>query len=300
MSEPDGTTLAAEMKRTARFGEYLELTKPRLTMLSVLTTLAGFYMASGDGIDALLLVHTLVGTFMAGAACGALNMYVEREHDAQMRRTMTRPLPAGRLVPGEALVFGLALAVASVVYLLFLVNLLTAVLALATIVSYVLMYTPLKRLSTLNTVVGAIPGAIPPVMGWAAARGVIEPEAMVLFAILFFWQMPHFLALAWMYRNDYERAGYKILTVVDPEGGSTGRQILLYTSALLPISLIPAIMGMAGPTYFYGALVLGIGFLAFAAQQAITRKNKHAKHLFHYSILYLPILLLLMALDRGM
>lgn len=300
MSETKGAVDASQVRRASRFGEYFELTKPRLTLLSVLTTLAGFYMASGADLEVPLLVHTLLGTFIVGGACGALNMYVERDHDARMRRTMTRPLPAGRLVPGEALLFGVVLAVSGIAYLAFAVNFTTALLAAATVVSYVLMYTPLKRVSTLNTVVGAIPGAIPPVMGWTAARGEISVEAFALFAVLFFWQMPHFLALAWMYRNDYERAGYKILTVVDPDGGSTARQILLYTSALLPVSLIPTTIGMASAAYFFGAFALGLGFLGIAAAHAITRKNKHAKYLFYYSLLYLPALLLLMALDRGM
>lgn len=299
MTESNPTAIeVTAVKRSTRVMEYFELTKPRLTMLSVFTTLGGFYMASQGPLDLSLLVHTIIGTFMSGAGCGALNMYVEREHDAQMRRTMARPLPSGRLVPAEALLFGLFLAIGGVIYLALAVNMLTAILAATTVISYVLMYTPLKRISTLNTVVGAIPGAIPPVMGWAAVRGSIGTEAWVLFALLFFWQMPHFLALAWMYRNDYERAGYKILSVLDRDGGSTSRQILLYTSALLPVSLLGTAIGMTGPYYFYCALVLGLGFLGFGIRLAITRKNKHAKHLFYYSLLYLPIVMLAMALDR--
>ncbi|HVZ41513.1 MAG TPA: heme o synthase [Candidatus Kapabacteria bacterium] len=299
MTEGNPTTIeAAGAKRSARVVEYVELTKPRLTMLSVLTTLGGFYMASQGALDVPLLVHTIIGTSMCGAGCGALNMFVEREHDAKMRRTMQRPLPSGRLIPAEALLFGLILAVGGVTYLALAVNLLTAILGAATVVSYVLLYTPLKRLSTLNTVVGAIPGALPPVMGWAAVRGSLDIEALVLFALLFFWQMPHFLALAWMYRNDYERAGYKILSVLDRDGGSTSRQILLYTSALLPVSLLGTTIGMTGPYYFYSALALGVGFLALGLRLAFTRKNKHAKHLFYYSLLYLPLIMLAMALDR--
>lgn len=291
---------AGRRRRPTRTGSYLELMKPRLTLLSLLTTLAGYYMASSQGLDAWKLVHTLLGTFMVGGGCGALNMYIERHHDAKMRRTMTRPLPTGMLAPAEALLFGLGLSIAGTVYLLLAVNALAAALALATIVSYVLFYTPLKRVSTLNTVVGAIPGALPPLIGWCAASGSFAPEGWALFAILFFWQMPHFLALAWMYRNDYERGGYRILTVVDRTGAATARQILLYTAALLPVSLIPAALRMTDTLYFYGALALGLGFLALAFQQALTRKNKHAKHLFYYSLLYLPLLLLLMAIDRGL
>lgn len=301
MSEPKTSALeGAQTKRATRFGEYIELTKPRLTMMSVLSTLGGFYMASPAGLEVPLLVHTLIATFMVGGGCGALNMYVERDHDARMRRTMTRPLPSGKLVPAEALLFGVALSALGVAYLAFMVNLPTAILAAATVVSYVLLYTPLKRVSTLNTVVGGIPGAIPPMMGWVAVRGELTQEAWVLFAILFFWQMPHFLALAWMYRNDYERAGYRILSVLDKDGGTTSRQILLYTSALLPVSLLPTTIGLAGRAYFYGAFALGLAFLVLGIVLALTRRNKDAKHLFHYSLLYLPLLLLLMAIDRGM
>lgn len=299
MIETEGTILqSSEVRRTARFGDFVELTKPRLTMLSVLTTLAGFYMATTGELEIMLLVHTMLGTLLVGGGCGALNMFVEREHDLQMRRTMTRPIPAGRVTPNEALVLGLVMSIGGIVYLALAVNVLTGILAAATVVSYVMFYTPMKRLSTLNTVVGGIPGALPPVMGWVAVKNGIGPEALVLFGILFCWQMPHFLALAWMYRNDYERAGYKMLTVVDPEGGSTSRQILIYTAALLPISLIPTMQGIAGGYYFFGALVLGLMFLAVGMVLAFTRKNKHAKYLFYYSLLYLPLLLLVMALDR--
>lgn len=299
MIETEGSVLqSTEVRRMARVAEYIELTKPRLTMLSVLTTLAGFYMGTRGELEIGLLVHTLIGTFMVGGGCGALNMFVEREHDSLMRRTMTRPLPSGKLHPMEALFFGLILSIGGIAYLALAANMLTAVLAAITIVSYVMFYTPMKRLSTLNTVVGGIPGALPPVIGWAAVRGSIDVEAAVLFGILFCWQMPHFLALAWMYRHDYERAGYKMLTVVDPNGGSTSRQILIYTAALLPVSLIPTTINLTNAFYFFGALVLGLAFLALGIMLAVTRKNKHAKYLFYYSLLYLPILLLLMALGR--
>lgn len=288
-----------DARQRSRFADFVELTKPRLTMLSVLTTLAGYWVGTSGPLDLMHVVHTLAGTFLVGGGCGALNMYIEREYDARMRRTMTRPLPAGRLRPSEVLVFGLVISVLGLAWLAIAVNLLTAFLGLATLVSYVLLYTPMKRYSTLNTVVGAIPGALPPVMGWAAARGSLGPEAIVLFGILFFWQMPHFLALAWMYRRDYERAGYKMLTVLDPDGGSTSRQILLYTAALLPISLIPTLFGIAGAFYFFGALAIGLGFLGFGGLLAVSRKNVHAKWLFYYSLLYLPVLLLAMVIDRG-
>lgn len=299
MTETEGTVLQpAEARRASRFNDYVELTKPRLTMLCVLTTLAGFYVASKSPLDVMLLVHTLLGTFMVGGGCGALNMYVEREHDVMMRRTMTRPLPSGKLTASEALRFGLVLGLGGVLYLSLAVNLLTGGLAALTLISYVLFYTPMKRRSTLNTIVGGLPGALPPVMGWTAVRGSFGLEAAVLFAILFFWQMPHFLALAWMYRQDYARAGYKMLTVVDPDCSATSRQILLYTAVLLPVSLLPTIFHVSGTFYFYGALLLGLGFIGLGVMLAITRKNKHARYLFHFSLLYLPVLLLVMAIDR--
>lgn len=283
-----------------RAGDYVELTKPRLTLLSVLTTMAGFYMGTHGDVDTMLLVHTLLGTFMVGGGCGALNMYVEREHDMLMRRTMNRPVPSGRIAPLQALVVGLLLSIGGVIYLAAATTFLAGLLALATVVSYVFLYTPMKRRSTLNTVIGGIPGALPPVIGWAAAGNALTIEATVLFAILFFWQMPHFLALAWMYRRDYERAGYKMLPHVDPLGISTSRQILLWSAGLLPVSLVPTLIGMSGAIYFFGALAIGLGFVAFAVLLMLgsTRRNVHAKWVFYYSLLYLPILLLSMVLDR--
>jgi protoheme IX farnesyltransferase len=300
MTESNSGVLETTQARwTARFGDFMELTKPRLTLLSVLTTLAGFYVGTQGELRFMLLAHTLLGTFMVGGACGALNMYIEREFDAQMRRTSGRPIPTGKVSASEALAFGIALGLLGIVYLALTVNLLTAGLALITLASYIFWYTPMKRRSTLNTVIGAIPGALPPVMGWTAVHGSLGLEALALFGVLFFWQMPHFLALAWMYRKDYERAGYKMLTVADETGRVTSRQILIYTAVLLPVSLVPTIAGVAGTVYFFGALLLGITFLAFGVFLARSHRNAHAKWLFYYSLLYLPILLLVMALDRG-
>jgi protoheme IX farnesyltransferase len=301
MIETNSTVIETteQLRWHARFGDFLELTKPRLTMLSVLTTLAGFYVGTTGHLELPLLLHTLIGTFMVGGACGALNMYIEREHDAKMRRTMNRPIPSGKVTPSEAMAFGIALGIIGIGYLAIAVNVLTALLAVLTLTTYLFWYTPMKRRSTLNTVIGGIPGALPPVMGWVAVRGSLGPEALALFGVLFFWQMPHFLALAWMYRNDYERAGYKMLPGVDETGGVTFRQILLYTSALLPVSLVPTITGVAGAVYFFGALILGVIFLVQGIILARSHKNAHARMLFHYSLLYLPILLLVMALDRG-
>jgi protoheme IX farnesyltransferase len=302
MSETEGTILQGttdSVRRAWRVGEYVELTKPRLTMLSVLTTLAGYVIAANGAVDTWTLVHALVGAFIVGGGCGALNMYVEREYDAQMRRTQTRPIPSGRIGATEVLIFGTLLSIVGVVYLALAVNPLTAILGAATIVSYVFLYTPLKRISTLNTLVGGIPGALPPVMGWAAARNDLGPDpgALILFLILFFWQMPHFLALAWMYRRDYQRAGYKMLTIEDTDGSSTSRQILLYTAALLPVSLLPTMAGIGGTVYFFSALALGIFFLALGVMLARQKKNRDARMLFYYSLLYLPILLLILSLD---
>jgi protoheme IX farnesyltransferase len=288
-----------EVESRSRFGDFVELTKPRLTLLSVMTTLAGFYMGSTGPLDLALLAHTLLGTFLVGGGCGALNMVIEREHDKRMRRTMKRPLPAGRLMPNEALIFGAAISIAGLVYLAVAVNLLTSFLAALTLISYLFLYTPMKRRTSFNTVIGAVPGALPPVIGWAAVRGSLGPEALALFAILFFWQVPHFLALAWMCREDYGRAGYKMLTVDDENGVRTGRHILLYTAVMLPVSLIPTIIGITGLVYFFGAMALGILFLYYCIRLALNKKNSSAKQVFYFSLLYLPALFLVMALDRG-
>ncbi len=290
----------ASSRRRSRVAEFVELTKPRLTMLSVLTTLAGIYVGSRGPVDPMTVVFTLCATFLVGGGCGALNMYAERDHDRRMRRTMNRPLPSGRIEPAAALVFGLALVVVGVAWLALSVNLLAAAIALATVLSYVLLYTPLKRLTTLNTIVGGLPGALPPLIGWAAAGRGLDMGAAVLFAILFFWQMPHFLSLAWMYRKDYLRAGYRMLTAFDEDCSRTSRQILIYTAALVPLTLLPTMVGIAGFVYFFGAFVLGVGFLAFGLLLALgSRRNVHARWLFYYSLLYLPVLLLVMVLDRG-
>lgn len=280
-----------------RAADIVALTKPRLTLLSVMTTLAGYYLGARGDVAIMPLVHTLLGTFLVGGACGAFNMYMESKLDGLMKRTASRPIPAGRVTPFEALLTGSVLAVAGILWLLVYANTLAALLAAATFISYVFVYTPLKQRSTLNTIVGAIPGALPPVIGWAAAAGDIGAGAFVLFALLFFWQMPHFLALAWMYRKDYARAGYKMLPVLDSDGSATSRQILLYTAALLPVSLVPTLVGISGPIYFFGAVLLGGAFLWLGFRFAVGRRNNQAKWVFHFSLAYLPTLLLVMAID---
>jgi protoheme IX farnesyltransferase len=260
--------------------------------------MVGFYIGSPDALDFGRLLHLLFGTALVAGGASALNMVLERDLDARMRRTRHRPLPAGRLKPGEALVFSVLLAVAGILYLTLLVNQLTGLLAAATVGSYAFVYTPLKRKTSLSTVIGAVPGALPIVGGWAAARGALGPDAWLLFAIQFLWQLPHFLALAWMYREDYARGGFLMLPALDPNGDSTARHIVLNTLALLPVSLAPTIIGLAGPLYFFGALGLGLAFLGLSLYFAATRTNLFARRFYLASVVYLPALLGLMLLDK--
>jgi len=278
---------------------YLELTKPRVTSLVLVTTLAGFYLGSErGGIDWWVLLHALLGTALVAAGTSALNMYVEREADGKMLRTRLRPLPTGRLSPRRALLFAVAISWLGLTELLAFVNPLTALLAAVTLATYVFVYTPMKKASPLCTLVGAIPGALPPLIGWAAARGTIGAEGLSLFAILFVWQMPHSLAIAMMYRDDYARGGFRLLPVVDPLGGSTERQIALHALVLLPVSLMPAILRLSGTVYFFGALALGLGFAALALAVALRSSSRAARRVLLGSVVYLPALLALMAFDR--
>jgi protoheme IX farnesyltransferase len=287
----------ALMPDSRRLADFLTLTKPEITFNVVLTALVGFLAADHGSVRVLPLVHALLGTGLVAGAASSLNQWAERGHDALMHRTVRRPLPAGRLSPQESAIFGLALGVLGTAYLALSVGVLASALAAATAVSYLLIYTPLKRVTSLATVVGAVPGAMPPLIGWAAARGALAPGAWVLFLILFFWQMPHFLALAALYRKDYARAGFRVLPVVDPGGASTGRQAVLYALALLVVSLLPTPLGMAGPLYFFGALTLGVGFVYYGIRLALVpASHRHASSLFRYSLLYLPVLCALMAL----
>ncbi|MBI2928807.1 MAG: protoheme IX farnesyltransferase [Verrucomicrobia bacterium] len=275
-----------------------ELVKVRLTALVLLTTAVGFYIGWRGAMDYGLMLHALFGTALVASGAAALNQLLERDLDAKMRRTEDRPLPSGRLQPETVLVFGGVCAAVGLVYLAWTVNLLTSVVGSITLVCYVIIYTPLKRTTTLNTVVGAIPGALPPLMGWTAARGEVTVEGWSLFAIQFFWQLPHFLAIAWLYRDDYARAGFAMLPVVDPEGTRTGRQAVSYALGLLPVSLCPLLFGLAGLAYFVGALILGVGFLVCAIQFARRLSTGAARQLFLVSILYLPLLLGLLVLDK--
>jgi protoheme IX farnesyltransferase len=279
--------------------DWLVLAKARITALVLVTTAAGYVLGSRATVDFGRLGLTLVGTALAAAGAGALNQVAERRADALMRRTASRPVAAGRIGPLRGLVFGLAAGSAGVLWLAVLVNPMTAVLALLTIGLYIGVYTPLKRLTALNTLVGAVPGAIPPVMGWTAAKGSIDPGAWALFAILYLWQLPHFLAIAWMYREDYARAGFPMLPVVDTGGEWTGRQAVLATAALLPVSLLPTLLGLTGAVYFFGALALTLAFAAFALGLAVSRRRVAARRLLLASVAYLPILLALLVLDRA-
>jgi protoheme IX farnesyltransferase len=276
-----------------------ELFKLRLTTLVLLTTLAGFYLGSRGPISWTLMVATILGTALVASGASALNQLLEIEHDAKMRRTQDRPLPSGRLTAETVLIIGGATAGVGLILLALTVNLLTAVLGAISLVSYVFVYTPLKRVTTLNTAIGAIPGALPPLMGWTAARGQITAEGWALFAILCFWQLPHFLAIAWMYRDEYAKAGFVMLPVVDPSGERTGRQALSHTLGLLPVSLSPFLFKLVGPLYLCGALALGIIFVWCAFQFARERTASRARALFYASILYLPLLLGLMVLDKN-
>jgi len=281
-----------------RLSDLKEMSKPGITLMVVLTAGLGFLLAGGEKFSFVLLVATLVGTGLVSAGASVLNQVLEREPDALMRRTANRPLPAGRMDPDTALLFGVTVAVAGLAELALAVNLMTALLGAAALTGYVFVYTPLKRITSLATIVGAVPGAIPPMMGWSAVRGRLDPAAWVLFGILFFWQMPHFLAIAWLCREDYARGGFPMLTVSDTTGSRTARQMILYGVALIPVSLLPSVLGLMGTLYFVCALILGLVYLGFSFGFARTRSNSGARWLMLSSILYLPAILLIMLLDR--
>jgi protoheme IX farnesyltransferase len=280
----------------SRLSDYLALTKPGITFMVSVTAAVGFWVASPGHVDWRLLAHLVGGTLLSSAGAAALNMLLERRIDARMERTKDRPLPAGRLAPAEALVWGVFLCAGGLAWLALGTNLVTAALSAATILSYLGLYTPLKTKTSLCTLVGAVPGALPPVMGWTAASGRLETGAGILFLLLFFWQLPHFLALAWMYREDYARGGLPMLPVEGPDGGSTGRQVVLQTLALVVVSLLPYGARMVGEGYLVAALALGAGFLGFGIAFAVQRSRARASRLFFASIAYLPLVLAALAL----
>lgn len=288
-----------EVTRVQRHpADFLALTRPRVVVMVLVTTLVGFYLASVGAPDYVRLVHTLVGIALSAGGTLALNQYLERDVDARMERTRLRPLPDGRLQPIEALGFGVAITGVGLLYLALSVNVLSAFVTAFSVGSYLFLYTPLKRKTSLCSVVGAVPGALPPVIGWGAARGELGLEAWVLFGILFLWQIPHSLAIARLYRDDYARAGIRVLPVVEPDGGSTGRQIVSNCLALLAVGLLPTLIGLAGWVYFVGAIVLGLMFLGCGILLAISPSEASARLLLFASLVYLPAQLGLMALDK--
>ena len=294
MNPAASTALAAA---PARLSDFFELTKPRITFLVLVTTAVGYSVGLTRGFDAAAFLALLAGTALVSGGASALNQYWERESDARMSRTRRRPLPSGRLAPADALAFGLVLCAAGFAMLAS-VNGLTYFLGVAALASYVLAYTPLKRVTSLCTIVGAVPGAIPPMMGWAAARGSLDAGAWALIALLFLWQLPHFLAIGWMYREDYAGAGFPMLTVLDPDGRATGRQMTLYTAALLPVTILAGALSGTGALFLAGATALGALFFAGAVRFARIRSLSAARAVFLISILYLPALLGLMVFDR--
>jgi len=281
-----------------RAADYVALTKPRVVMMVLVTTLVGYYLGTEGTPSLLRLLHTLLATALAAGGTLALNQYAERDLDARMERTRHRPLPDGRVLPVEALVLGIALLVGGLGYLAIAVGAPAALVTTAISATYLLLYTPLKPVTSLCSLVGAVPGALPPVAGWAAARGTIGPEAWVLFAIMYLWQIPHTLAIGRMYRDDYARAGIRVLPVIDRDGSSTATHAVVNCLALLPVALLPTLLGMAGPVYFATALVLGLGFLWSAIGLARTRSLGDARRLLVTSLIYLPVLLATMALDK--
>ena len=281
-----------------RTSDFIALAKPRLNLLVVVSAVAGYVMAGGSAHDVWRLLAVVVGTGLVAGGASAFNQVLEREPDTLMMRTRLRPMPDGRLSPRDATLFAAALTAAGLVILALGANLLGAVVAFATMASYTVVYTPLKMRTSFATVVGAIPGALPPVIGWAAAENALSRGAWVLFAIVFLWQLPHFLAIAWIYRDDYARAGFRMLPVIEPDGRSTARQAAIYAAALLPMSLAPTLVGMTGAVYFAGALVLSLLFVGLALRFAITRTIADARRLFFGSIVYLPLIWMLMIADR--
>ncbi|MBV9744671.1 MAG: protoheme IX farnesyltransferase [Acidobacteriia bacterium] len=290
-------------------GAYIELTKPRITWLILMSTGIGYFfgLPSADSwwsfvtaIHLVPLLHTLIGTGLMASGTAALNQWFEREADCRMRRTAARPLPTGRVSARGALVFGVALSVAGFLELWFGTNRLASLVGAGTLVSYLFCYTPLKQRTWWSTTIGAIPGALPPVIGYAAAAGTISREAGALAAILFLWQFPHFYAIAWMYRDDYARAGIRMLPVIEPDGRFTARQIVLYGMALIPVSLTPVFLGMSGAVYAVGSLVLGLWFLYSGVQVALERTIIRARRVLVTSVLYLPLIYGFMLLDRGL
>ena len=292
------TSVAAVPAANVRFGDFVAITKPRLNFLVVATAAAGYYLGAGHDASWLAGLTAVGGTALVAGGASAMNQIYERDTDRLMERTRLRPMPDGRLGPLEAGVFAMALTLTGLLVLAVGNNALSMLVALVTSLTYVLVYTPLKRRTSFATVIGAIPGALPPMIGWAAATDSLPREAWTLFAIVFLWQMPHFLAIAWLYRDDYANAGFPLLPVTEPDGRSTGRAVLAYAAALLPVSLVPTVVGLTTPQYFVGAFVLSVAYLLLGARFALRRERSDALRLFIGSIIYLPLVWSLMILTR--
>lgn len=292
------TVAFEKMSIRQRVMDYMALAKPRVVVMVMAVTVAGFYMGSTGTADWLRLLHLLIGVALAGGGTLALNQYMEREEDALMVRTQNRPLPEGRLQPHAAMWFGVLLTVSGLLYLALMAHPLAGLVTMVTVATYLFGYTLLKLRTSLCSVVGAVPGALPPVTGWVAARGQFDSEVWVLFAILFLWQLPHSLAIAWLYRDDYARAGFRLLPVIEPDGRSTGRQIIANCLALLGVGLLPTLVGLTGPIYFIVALVLGLAFLGFGIDLALSRTDEAARRLVLASLMYVPLVFLMMVLDK--
>ena len=302
LSAAEGYALDARPSFGSRTRDYLELSKSRIVLMVLITTAAG-YLFAAKSVDPLLMMHALIGTALVAAGTNALNQYVEREHDAKMHRTRTRPLPAGRITPRAALLFSASIAILGTIYLGLAVNWLTAALGAFTLTSYIFVYTPLKRVSTICTIIGAVPGAVPPLMGWTAATNelanVRSAGGWIIFGILFFWQLPHFMAISWMYRDDYARGGFAMLSVQDRDGAAVARQAIYYTLALLPVSIAPAILGMTGALYAVGAVLAGGALLAATIRFFFDRSVRNARSVFMISNLYLLTVMLLLVVDAA-
>ena len=291
-------TDVAPRRMPALLADYVALTKPRLNLLVVATSAAGYYLGAPSGPAAVPMTVAVLGTALVAGGAAVLNQVYERDTDAMMRRTRLRPLPDGRVAPADARAFGFALSAIGLVLLAARANLLAAALALATLVIYLVVYTPMKRRTPVATLVGAVPGALPPLIGWTASHGSVSAGGAALFAIVFLWQIPHFMAIAWLYRDDYGNAGFPMLPVIEPEGRRAGRQAVIYAAALVPVTLVPAIVGVSGTIYAAVALVMGIALLWLAIRFATTRSDRSARALFFGSIVYLPLLWIAMILNR--
>ena len=290
--------MAAERRSTSALADYVALTKPRLNVLVVATSAAAYYLGGLGRPDLTAMTLAVAGTALVAGGAAVLNQLYERDTDALMRRTRLRPLPDGRVAPGDARIFGLALSLAGLVLLAARANWLSAGLALATLVVYLIVYTPMKRRTPLSTLVGAVPGALPALIGWTASHGSIALGGATLFAIVFLWQIPHFMAIAWMYRDDYGKAGFPMLPVIDPDGRRAGKQAVLYAAALVPVSLLPTLAGISGVVYFASALVLSVVLLTLAIRFASTRTDAAARALFFGSITYLPLIWIVMIANK--